>query len=203
MPQALAIAGVAGTIAGTGFSAVSAIQQGDYQAAVAQRNAQIAMANAGNALQAGAQQEQQQLFKTAGVVSAARAAQGSSGLDVNSGSGVNVRASSDALGVLGGAEIRSNAARAAYGDETQSVALTDTANADKVAGENAAFGDVLSGVGKLGGLAGQLYASGALPGQGSPDISGGNIAGAGSPAGWGSTPQNYGWGTAYGTPSGG
>ena len=184
MPQALAIGAIASTVAGTGISAFSAIQQGDYGAAVAQQNAQLARANAGNIYQAGAQQEMTQLFKTAGVVSQAKAAQGSSGLDVNTGSGVDVRASDAALGNLGALTIRSNVARAAYGEDIQASDFTASASNDILAGQNQAIGDVLSGAGKVGGLYGQLSASGALPGAGSPDIAGGSSsdpwAGAGS-----------------------
>ena len=170
MPQALAIAAIGSQVAGSGISAFSAISQGDYQAQVAQNNAAIARASAANDLQAGAEQQQQALFKTAAVVSAARAAQGSSGLDVNSGSGVNVRASDAALGNLSAIEIRSNAARAAYGEEIQATAYQDSAAADKIAGQNAAFGDILSGLGSAGGLYAQFRASGALPGAGAPGI---------------------------------
>lgn len=177
MPQALAIGGVVASVAGAGVSAASAIQQGDYAAAVAQRNAAISRQSAGNDIQAGAVQEQQQLFKTAAVVSAARAAQGSSGLDVNSGSAVTVRASSEELGNQSAAIIRSNAARAAYGEDVQASADIATAAADKAAGQNQAIGDILSGLGSAGSMLGQLKLSGALPGASAPAIAAG-----GSPA---------------------
>ena len=170
--QAMGGIGLGASLAGTAMSAVSAINQGDYQAQVAKNNAVIARANAGNALQAGAAQEQQQLFKTAGLVGAARAAGGSSGLDVNSGSQVNVRASDAALGNLGALTIRSNAARAAYGFDTQALADDTSASNYTLAGQQGAIGDVFSGLAQAGGLAGQLQQSGALPGQGSPTISG-------------------------------
>jgi hypothetical protein len=185
MPQALAAAGIVTTVAGTAASASAASSQADYQAQVAMNNAQIARQNQGNALQAGAAAEQQQLFKTAGLVGAARAAGGSSGLDVNSGSQVNVRASDAALGNLGALTIRSNAARAAYGYTTDALADTTSAGNYERAGQQEVLGDALSGAGKIAGLAGQLQQSGALPGQSSPGITGSGGGGQiyGTPAG--------------------
>jgi len=170
MPQALAVIAPIATLGGGIMSGISASNQADYQAAVAQRNASITQQAAKYQEAAGSEQEQQQLLKTAGFVSAQKAAQGSSGLDVNTGSGVAVRASSAALGDLSALEIRSNTARAVYGDQIQEQAdLTSAANY-RAAGENQLFGSILGGVGQAGGLAGQLMQTGALPTSASPSI---------------------------------
>jgi hypothetical protein len=173
MPQALGIGAVVAGLAGTAVNAAGAVSQGDYQAQVAQNNAAIARQGAANALQAGAQAQQQSLLQTAGLVSAARAAGGSSGLDVNSGSQVNVRASDEALGNLSALNIRSNTARNVYGLETQASDFSASAANDQQAGINSAIGAGLSGLGSLGGTAAQLLASGAPAGAGAPQIAGG------------------------------
>jgi hypothetical protein len=92
----LALAGVAGggaTLAGAGlgtalsvgsgiFSGVSAIQQGNYQAAVAKNNAVIAAQNAGAASDASQREGVRSDLDYAAAVGEVVAAQGASGLDI-------------------------------------------------------------------------------------------------------------------------
>ena len=164
MPQALAVAGAATSLAGGVFSAVGAQNQYDYQAQIAKNNAIIARQNATAADQSGAQQQQQALLRTASLVGQARAAQGSSGIDVNTGSAVGVRATDSLLGQLSGLEIRSNAARQAYGYQVQAQAFDESAKNDEVAGNNALLGGLIGSLGGAVGSIGNELQVGNIPG---------------------------------------
>jgi hypothetical protein len=175
----MAAAGGVVNAGGAIFSAIGASQQDNYQAAVAQNNAMIAHDAMKNDIQAGAADQQSALFKSAGLIGAAKAAQGSSGLDVNSGSAVQVRTTDDMFGQLGAMTIRSNAARAAYGSQVQSEAFTAEAGLDKDAAANALVSGAINATSSLlaagssaynTGMLQSLQASGSPPAAGSPTI---------------------------------
>lgn len=150
----------AGSIAGAAMSGLSAIQQGQaasraaaYNAQVAENNAKLATQNARFAAAEGNEQvaaEQQNNRARTGAIAAA---QGASGVDVNSGSAVNVRASQAELGELNALNIRSNAMRQAYGYETQSTSYTGQAGLDRAQAKDEKIGGYMSGAGSfLGGV---------------------------------------------------
>lgn len=136
--------GAAMAVVGAATSAVGVIQQGeaakksaDYNAEVAANNAKIADQNAKWAGHAGEQQAAIQQQKTRAAVGAMLADQGASGVDVESESSKNTRASAAELGQLDAMTIRSNAARQAYGYEVDSSNSTAQSQLDKFQGENA------------------------------------------------------------------
>lgn len=96
-----------------------------YQAQVARNNATIALTNAGMETQSGEIAAVNQGMKTRAAVGATKAAQGASGISVNSGSFPQVRAAEAELGMLDAMTIRSNAAKKAYASEVE--ATSDTA----------------------------------------------------------------------------
>jgi di/tripeptidase len=154
-----AIGGI-GTI-GAALGAVGAIssanasaQSANYQSAVAANNAKQAQENASRAAQAGEITASMQERKTAANVGSIRAAQAANGVDVNSGSALDVRSSAAELGQLDAINIRSNAAREAYGYQAQSASYTgesdmykSEASNDKTSGLLNAGSTLLSGVG--------------------------------------------------------
>lgn len=160
----LAYVGAAAAVAGAATTAYSQVQSGNAQAAaskynsqVASENATIAQQNASLAGAAGEAQVAQETQKTRATVGGIQAAQAANGVDINSGSDVDVRSSASALGELSAINIRSNAARTAYGYQTQSTSDTaqsklDTFNAgqEQIAGETGAAGSVLGGVSSAG-----------------------------------------------------
>ena len=152
---------------GTGVGVMGSLQQAtaaknaaaaqqasaNYQAEVAQGNAAIATQNATAAGQEGEAQAAIQQQKTRAEVGAEEAAQGSSGVDINSPTSTAVRASQAETGLLDAQTIRANAARTAYGYEVQatgyenqSAAEIATGQNDVTAGNVAAEGDITSGV---------------------------------------------------------
>lgn len=160
LPTALAIASVAVSTIGAGVSAYGSIQSGNaasaassYQAQVSANNATIADQNAQYAKAAGERQVNQQQFKTAATVGAIKAQQASEGLDVNSGSNLDVQSSAKELGELDAITVRNAAARQAYGYQAQSMSdvaqgqLQEAkASSDSTAGLFGATSSVLGGV---------------------------------------------------------
>lgn len=152
----------AATIGATALSAVGAISQSrasaasaGYNAQVAQNNAQIATQNSQFAGAEGEQNVSASTAKTRALVGATLANQGASGVDVNSGSSVNVRESEAKIGALNALNIRSQAARSAYGyqvgatsDEAQAALLRSQKKNDITAGYLDAGATVLGGLGK-------------------------------------------------------
>lgn len=152
----IAIAALATAVVGTGIAGYGAIQQGnaaqsaaDYQAQVATNNATIADQNAKSAVAAGNAQAEQQRMKTNAIIGAQVAAQASSGLDTGSGSPLDVRTSTKELGELDVLTIRNNAARQAYGYQSQSNSFAAQSGLDLATGANAATAGQISSVSSI------------------------------------------------------
>lgn len=138
----LGYASLASTLLGGVSGAVGSIQQGqaakaagNYNAEVADANAAQAKNNATIASQSGDEQAGMQEQKTRALVGAEEANTAASGIDVNSGSAVDVRASSTDLGMLDAITVRSQATREAYGYNTQAASLSNQATVDRAEGE--------------------------------------------------------------------
>lgn len=170
VPLALAGAGAAAgtastiglvtSIASAGIGALGAIRSADasssaasYNAEVAANNATIAQQNATWAGQAGEQQAAMQEQKTRATVGAIQASQAAGGVDVNSGSAVDVRSSAAQLGELDAITIRSNAARQAYGYNVQAAGDTSQSQLDRFqASQDTTGGYINAGSTLLGGI---------------------------------------------------
>lgn len=153
--------GTVASIAGTAISGLGALQQSRAASASAKYNSQLAENNAKIASQdasfAGAEGETNAASaqaKTKAQIAATLANEGASGVDVNTGSSVNVRASEAEVGKLSAMQIRSNAAKQAYGYQTQQVGdqaqaslYKSQASADKTSGYISSASTVLGGVG--------------------------------------------------------
>ena len=157
----LAIAGVAGTA----ISAFGKMQEGEatsqayaYKAQVAANNAAIARQKGVMDIQSGEIAAVNQGLKTRAKVGSEKATQGAAGIDVNSGSAVDVRAGTEEIGMLDSLTIRSDAAKKAWSDEVQAGSDEAQGQLDKMAGEQAetagyigAAGSLLSGASTVGG----------------------------------------------------
>ena len=113
---------VGGTIAGgigQSQAADAASASAGYQAQVAKNNALIAQQNARYAMQAGRTNAQNQDFQTRANIGTATAAQGASGVDVASGSPVEVRSTIGQLGRLKSLQDIQQAQAEAYGYQTK------------------------------------------------------------------------------------
>ncbi len=140
-----------------GFSAASSIgggiaakQSADFNAGIATDNATIARQNATFAAQEGEQAAAATSMKSRAEYGALVANQGASGVEIGSGSSGEVEQSEKEVGELNALTVRSNAARQAYGYQTQAAGDTAQASLDKKEGiqaEIAGFGKAASTIG--------------------------------------------------------
>ena len=121
----------------------------DFQAQIARRNAEISQQNARGAREAGQVQALNSMLRTRAIVGQTKAAQAASGIDVNSGSAVDVQASERMLGMLDALTIRSNAARAAYGYEAEAGGYAARAKMLKQGGKMARIGGLMNASGTI------------------------------------------------------
>jgi hypothetical protein len=151
-PVSLAVMGAVGaatSAAGTLATGSSTAAADAYQAQVATNNAALAKQQSKLDIQSGEIQAVNQGLKTKATVGQEKAAQGASGIDVNTGSAADVRAGTAQLGTLNELTTRSDAAKKAYTDEV--TAQSDTAQGvlDTYAGESAETGAEIGAAGTL------------------------------------------------------
>ena len=130
-----------------GVSAASSIaggiaqqQAGEYNAKVAQNNSTIALQNATFAAQEGEQKAGAESMKSRAEVGAIEANQGASGVETGSQSSQDTITSERQKGELNALTVRSNAARQAYGYQTQAQGFQEQAALDKAQGNQALIG---------------------------------------------------------------
>lgn len=157
------IAAVAG-IAGAGISAYGQMQAGEaqkdaanYSAQVAANNKIIADQNAEHALQAGQVQAAATSLKGAETAGRIKTGQAASGIDVNTGSAVDVQESQREQEKLDTLTVLNNAQLQAYGYRSQGVGYQAQSELDKatakqapVAADLAAAGGLLSSASSIG-----------------------------------------------------
>lgn len=132
--------------------AAGAQLQGEYEAGVDRRNADLADRQAANVLAAGSQAEARSRLNTQLEIGATRASYAGQGVDTNTGSAVETQATEAGLGELDALTIRNNAANEAYGysvtaaSDRQAAKLAEYSGANAAAGyRNAATGTLLTG----------------------------------------------------------
>ncbi len=158
-PATIGAIGIAGAAGGSLLSASGNLQKGEsqsrmytYQAGIADLNRRIALSNRDYAIYSGGEEAKRFGMKSAQVAGSIKAKQSASGIDVRSGSSVDVQQSQKAVSDLDMATIRNNAARKAYGfqveadtDVLQTAAYTSAAADSLKAGNIAAAGSLISG----------------------------------------------------------
>lgn len=154
---------VATAVAGTAVAATSAINQAQaqsraaaYQAQVAKNNQITASQNAEYAIQAGQQHAEQQQAQNRALLSRTIAGEAANGVDVNSGSAVDVQATNRQTGVTDTETINHNAALQAYGYRTQGSNFGAQAGLDTMQAADATKGGNLAAFGTLAGGASSL-----------------------------------------------
>lgn len=125
------------------LSGAAGLMTGMYQAQVAQNNAKIMQRNAETALEAGQNAESMQRIKTGKEVAAVRAGAAAHGVDVNTGTPLDVQTATATSGELDALAVRYNAARQAYGYGVEAQNYKSQASMDQYAGVNS----MLQGVG--------------------------------------------------------
>lgn len=171
------------SVGSTVISAVGSMNQGkaeansaNYNAAVARNNQILANQNATLALQQGQAQQEQAQQKNRAEVGGIISNQAASGVDVNSGSAVDVRSSAAELGELNAINLRAQATRTAYGYQTHASSFQGEEGLDKAeasnditAGNTNAASSILGGIGSSGSSYSKFLQGNSLSG-GSNDI---------------------------------
>lgn len=137
--------------------ASAARAQGAYAGAAADMNAKVATLQAQDAIARGDLAAHEEGARTRGEMGAARAAAAAQGLDVGSGSALDVQANTATIGALDEATIRNNAARAAWGYTTEAADYRQQGKLARAAGANAGLGYAAEGVTTLLTGAGKTY----------------------------------------------
>lgn len=163
MATAVGTVGLGASLAGGLLSAFGAEKSGqasqrmyNYQAGIARVNADIDRQNSEWTLTQGETQATQYGMKAAQQRGQIIAAQGASGLDVNSGSNVDVQRSQKAITDIDMAQIRSNAAKTAFDYRTKATTDENQATLYTMAGENAKEAGDLNALGSIIGTAGSV-----------------------------------------------
>lgn len=176
--------------ASTAMGVVSGVQQANaakaqmnYQADVNKRNAKIAQANADMKRQEGIEESRLQKIRNLQKVGAQQAAMAANGIDVSSGTALDVVEDTAAMGELDALTTRYNAETQAQTYERQANNLTNQANMDIISGQNAyksgitgAIGSGFKGLGDTASVASRWYTPNSIrKGQVSGGINGDNI----------------------------
>jgi hypothetical protein len=139
------------------FSGVGGYQQNSYAASVSKQNASAA-------LQAGQNAEIESKLRYGSLEGKQKAEQGASGASVNSPSATSVRTSTEQIGAMDAALIHYNAARQAYGEDT------NAALQKRAAGNALSYGLMKTGATLIGGASslGGKYLQNKLSGASNP-----------------------------------
>lgn len=148
--------GLGATVAGGALSAFGALKEGEatqqmynYKAQVAKINADIDRQNAAWARTKGEKEATQYGMKAAQQRGQIIAAQGASGLDVNSGSNRDVQQSQEKIKDMDLSAIRENAAKVAYDYETKATMDENQSRLDVIAGGNAKSAGYIKAAGSI------------------------------------------------------
>lgn len=149
--------------AGAGLSAYSAIQGGEarsgqlnYQAAVAENNKIVANQNAESAIEAGGAKAATTSMKGAAVGGSIKARQAASGVDVNTGSNVDVQEGQREAALLDTETVLHNADLQAYGYRSQAKNFEAEAQLDRSGADQAETAGYLKAGGGILGSASSL-----------------------------------------------
>jgi hypothetical protein len=155
--------GMGSSLAGGVLSAFGSMNQGraqsdmyQYQAGLARMNADIATQNAVYSRQQGELQAGKYGLKAAQQMGQIKTGQAASGLDVNSGSAVEVRKGQETVTHLDMDQIRSNAAKTAYDFDVQSENFRSQASIYDASAENSSRAGMLGALSSIVGTAGSV-----------------------------------------------
>lgn len=135
---ALNAASTINKFAGERQQATAAERQGAYEQGVYNVDAQLADQQAADAIARGKEAETRQRQATRGLIGAQRATLAAQGIDVSTGSALDVQADTAALGELDALTIRNNAAREAFGYRVQAMDYRNQGAMAALAGKNQA-----------------------------------------------------------------
>lgn len=124
-----------GVVSSLGQAAASK-KNANYQAAIADRNAEMARRNARMEAERGEAAQVQQQMKSRNTIAAITAAQAANGLDINTGSNLDVRTSAESLARVDALNVKNDSVRKAYNFETEAAGEVAQAGAYRAKGDN-------------------------------------------------------------------
>jgi hypothetical protein len=142
--------------AGAAYSAYAQYQAGRYSQQVGQVNAELARRAAADATIRGNNEEAALRERNNRLMGAQRAAYAASGVDLASGTPLDVLSSSAGVGELEALTVRNNAAREAYGYTAQATQYEAEGRLAGYRGTTGAIGSLLSGIGTTASLAAMI-----------------------------------------------
>lgn len=143
-PTTLMIATLGLNAAAGAYTASAQRAAGEYEQQVAERNATIAEQQAEQARQIGNMEEERQLRRVRAVVGSQRATLAANGLDVNSGTALDLQAETAGFGAADALNLRSNALREAWGFKVDATNQRNAGRAARAQGNNQAAGTLLT-----------------------------------------------------------
>jgi hypothetical protein len=155
------------TMLGTGLAAGGSLLAGASsfaasrtQAAIANNNAKILQVQANQSRMAGQTAESQHRTQVSQLIGEQTAAQAANGVDINSASSSAVRDSTRTMGDFDALTIRYNAAKQAWGQDTEALNQKNTAAQSKRAGTMALLGSFIGAASSVAGGLGKLASMG-------------------------------------------
>lgn len=135
------------TMAAGAVTAYSQYQTGKYNEAVADNNATLAERQAVDAEERGKIEADEHRERVQRIISEQRAGMSASGVEINSGSALDLIVGTREMGELDALRIENNAAREAYGYRSQGMNYKAQGKLDRYAGNTGAVGTALSTAG--------------------------------------------------------
>lgn len=145
-PTTLALVGMGLAVGGGVQKGVAAKSAADANADTMDSNAVLADYAAQDAVQRGEQGAGRARMRGGQTIASQRAEYGASGVDVRSGSAIDVGASTGAVSELDAQIIKANATREAFGYSTQAKGMRRQARYSRQAGDAALTSSILGGV---------------------------------------------------------
>lgn len=137
-------------------AATGAQQAGDYQAGIYNQNATFAEAQATDALNRGQLAEQRHRAEIRGLIGSQKTAFAASGVNIDSGSALDVQTNDAGMGALDELTIRNDAAKEAWGYRVQAADYRSKSQLSRIAGSNtaqsyrnASYSTLLTGAGNI------------------------------------------------------
>lgn len=165
-PAAFLVVGMVLTAGAGAYKADAENKAGQYQAEVADQNAKLNDFRAEQAGQIGAIQEEQHRAKVRQLAGTQRANLAANGIDLGSGTALDMVTETYTMGEQDALMIRYNAMNEAWGYRTQAVNDRNSGRFAKAQGKNAAMGTYLTTAASLSSMAAGGYGSGTFGGGG-------------------------------------
>ena len=146
MPGALLGVSAGMSVAGGVLKGVAAKNAGDANAAIDNANANIAAQAAGAALENGQQQASMAAMRGERTIGAQKAGFAASGVSTGTGSALDVLSDTAMVSKQDQDVIQNNAARTAWGYNSQATNFRNKAALDEQEGTSQEFGDILGGI---------------------------------------------------------